>query len=234
MTNESELLCIDQDYIDALKTIGYIEDQISTEQLTAFLRENLTPQEKEAFDAFGVELERLFLYGEGEEPKGICADLVKCAPEYEIIPKQVEREMMQQLLRAEEEEKLNQLKTEEANAKLIDALTAEKLSYDDYKFIDFIGERDEVVTRGLRDRSPTTRTNSARVHKPSGARDALPTGCRLGLLLFPPQKSRHRRRAEVQKVCGLAHFAEMPPQTHVDPIPTAPCHASAAQGLTYK
>lgn len=54
------------------------------------------------------------------------------------------------------------------------------LAYDD-----FIGERDEVVTRGLRDRSPTTRTTSAVQHQPSGARDAQHVGCRKGLLLYP-------------------------------------------------
>lgn len=59
---------------------------------------------------------------------------------------------------------------------------AMKLAYDDYEFIE---DRDEVVTRGLRDRSPTTRTTSARSYKPNGARDALREGCRKGLLLYP-------------------------------------------------
>jgi hypothetical protein len=66
----------------------------------------------------------------------------------------------------------------EAVGKLLDA--ANKILLDIPSW-----EAPEEVTRGLRDRSPTTRTNSARVHQASGARDAQRAGCTMGLLLYP-------------------------------------------------
>lgn len=65
------------------------------------------------------------------------------------------------------------------------AKLAELKAYEDCKILDDYREGEEAITRGLRDRSPTTRTNSARVHQAGGARDAQRAGCTKGLLLYP-------------------------------------------------